>query len=183
MKKIGVLLENRFLEKEILYYQQRFPQAGLQVDFLTKLWGHNSLTFKGLEFGMDFTVDKSLEDIYDKQMSEYAAFIMPSGYVADMLRYSPTPETASSAVRFWQRAMLRKGIIKAIICHSVWIFDPIPDSLRGRKITCHNNVIGSAKNAGASYQDTDFYQDGDLLSARTGEHFGGLAERLIKLII
>ena len=181
-KKIGVLLENRFIEKEIIYYRERFPQAGVQVDFLTRLWGQESLTFKGLEFGMDFETNKSFEEIYDSQMAEYAAFIMPSGYVADMLRYSETPGAAAPAVRFWQRAMKRKGIIKAIICHSVWIFDPIPESIRGREITCHNNVIGSAKNAGAVYVNADFHQDGDLLSARTGGHFAGLAERLIQLI-
>ena len=182
MKKIGVLLENRFLEKEILYYQHRFPQAGIQVDFLTRLWGQKSLTFKGLEFGMEITADKSVEDLYDREMAGYAGFIMPAGYVADMLRYSEVPERTAPAVQFWQRAMARKGIIKGIICHGAWIFDPLPGSLAGRRITCHNNIIGSVKNAGAVYMNADFYQDGDLLSARTGEHFAGLAERFIQNI-
>ena len=178
VKKIGIFIENRFIEKEIIYYQNRFPQAGLQVDFLTRLWGNPSLTFTGLEFGMSFPVDKSFEDIKNPS-EEYAAFIMPAGYVADMLRYSENPDTLAPAVDFMRRIMEDKSIFKGIICHSVWIFDPIPEVIKGRKLTCHNNVVGSSRNAGAIYMDEDYFQDGDLLSARTGGHFAGLAERII----
>jgi protease I len=183
MKKIGIFLENRFIEKEIIYYQHRFPEAGVQVDFLTRLWGQPRLIFKGLEFGMEFSVDKSFEELDDRQMSEYAAFIVPAGYVADMLRYSETAGGVAPAVDFMRRAMLNKDIVKGIICHSVWIFDPIPDSIKGRRITCHNNVVGSARNAGAIFADEDYCRDDDLLSARTGGHFAGFAERIIKLVV
>ena len=178
MKKIGVFLENRFIEKEIIYYKYRFPQAGIQVDFLTRLWGNSSLTFTGLEFGMDFSVEKSFEDIKNPS-DEYAAFIVPAGYVADMLRYSENADKPAPAVDFMRRIMADKRILKGIICHSVWIFDPIPEVIRGRRLTCHNNVIGSSRNAGAIYVDEDYFLDDDLLSARTGEHFAGLAERVI----
>ena len=183
MKKIGIFLEDRFIDEEIIYYRSRFPEAGIQVDFLTRLWGEPRLTFKGLDLGMEISVDKSFEALDDRLMSEYAAFIMPAGYVADRLRYSEKADDIAPAVDFMRRAMLDKDIVKGIICHSAWIFDPIPDSIKGRRITCCNNIIGSVKNTGAIFVDEDFHQDGDLFSARTGGHFAGFAERIIKLIL
>lgn len=178
MKKIGIFLENRFIDKEIIYYQHRFPEAGIQADFLTRLWGEPNLTFKGLDLGMEVTVDKSFETITD--VEKYAAYIMPAGYVADMLRYTETPDKIAPAAEFFRRVMANRNIIKGVICHSAWIFDPIPDALKGRKLTCANNVLGSVKNAGGIFVDEDYYQDGDLYSARTGRHFAGFAERIIQ---
>ena len=177
--KIGILLENRFIDQEIIYYSNRFKEEGIQVDFMTRLWGQPGLTFKGMELGMDFTVDKSFEGMDDNELSSYTAIIIPAGYVADMLRYAEKPGDLAPAVQFMKRAMENKSLIKGAICHSLWIFDPIPETIKGRKVTCHNNVIGSVKNTGAIYVDQDVVVDCDLVTARTGGMFSVFARTMI----
>src|SRR4051812_16586191 len=53
-KKIGVLLEADFYEKEIFYYEHRFPEDGFELHFLSRLWGQNALTFTGHEWKVPF---------------------------------------------------------------------------------------------------------------------------------
>ena len=47
-KKVGVLIESDFYEDEIFYYKHRFPEEGIDLHFLSRLWGQPSLTFTGL---------------------------------------------------------------------------------------------------------------------------------------
>ncbi|MCX5785520.1 MAG: DJ-1/PfpI family protein [Elusimicrobia bacterium] len=178
-KKIGILLENRFIDQEIVYYSHRFREEGIETEFLTRLWGQPRLTFKGLELGMQMTVDKSFETMDDAALRAYSAIIVPAGMVADMLRYAEKPGDLAPAVQFMRRAMAEKNILKGLICHALWIFDPIPDAIRGRKVTCHNNVIGSVRNTGAQYVDQDIVVDGDLVTARTGGLFAPFARTII----
>jgi len=178
-KKIGILLENRFIDHEIIYYSNRFEEEPITIEFLTRLWEQPQLTFEGNELGMKITVDKSFEFIDDDELATYSAIIVPAGYVADMLRYAEKPGELAPAVKFMQRAMKNKDIIKCCICHSLWIFDPIPDEIKGREVTCHNNIIGSVKNTGAIYVDKDVVIDDDLITVRTGAMFAKLAQTLI----
>lgn len=83
-KKIGILMEDRFLDQEIIYYQNRFPEEGIITEFLTRLWGQPQLTFKGIELGYTVTVNKSFEDIDDKELATYSAIIVPASTVADL---------------------------------------------------------------------------------------------------
>lgn len=179
-RRIAVLLENRFIDQEIIYYQNRFGEEGIEVDFLTRLWGQASLTFTGMELGMSMVVDKSLEGISDQGLRAYRAIIVPAGYVADMLRYSETPGGIAPAVDFVRRAMAAEGVLTCAICHSLWIFDPVPEVIAGRRVTCHNNIHGSVTNAGAKYVDEDVVIDNDLITVRTGGMFAKLARTLIE---
>lgn len=178
-RKICIFVENRFIDHEIIYYSHRFKEEGIQVDFMTRLWGQPRLTFKGMELGMELSVDKSFENMDDNTLSSYSAIIMPAGYVADMLRYDEKPGDLAPAVQLMKRAMSNTNIIKGAICHSLWIFDHIPETLSGRKVTCHNNVIGSVRNTGAIYVDQDIVIDNDLITARTGGMFAPFARTII----
>ena len=114
-KKIGILIENRFYDQEIIYYTNRFPEEGIEVDLMTRLWGQQSLTFKGLELGMALTVNKSSENLTDNEIEMYSAFIVPAGMVADMLRYAQKPGDLSPAVQFIKKIMPMKKIYKCSI--------------------------------------------------------------------
>ena len=54
--RIAVLVESDFYEPEIFYYGRRFAEEGAEVDFLTRLWGNDSITFSGHEYRAPFTV-------------------------------------------------------------------------------------------------------------------------------
>ncbi|MFW6306447.1 MAG: DJ-1/PfpI family protein [Bacillota bacterium] len=180
--KIGILLENRFIDQEIIYYENYFREEGFEVEFLTRLWGQPELTFQGLELQLNKTVQKSFENISEEELDDFKAFILPAGYVADYLLYSKEPGDLSPAVRFIKKIMENKTLIKGFICHSLWIAGPIPEVFENRKVTCHNNIIGHVKNTGALYQDQDIVVDGELVTARHGGLFAAFAKKIIEEI-
>jgi protease I len=177
--KIGVLMEADFYEKEIFYYEHRFPEEGAELHFLTRLWGQPYLTFKGHEEHYPFEVRESFETVDDQAIAE---FIVPSGIVSDRLRYTEKADQIPPATAFLKRAFANKNIIKGIICHGLWLTAPAPELVRGRKMTCHNNLIGDAKAYGAIYTDEDVVVDGDLVSGRTGGHCHLFARKIIDML-
>lgn len=180
--KIGVLMEADFYEKEIFYYEHRFPEEGAELHFLTRLWGQPYLTFKGHEEHYPFEVRESFETVDDQALAEYSAIIVPSGIVSDRLRYTEKVDQIPPATAFLKRAFANKNIIKGIICHGLWLTAPAPELVRGRKMTCHNNLIGDAKAYGAIYTDEDVVVDGDLVSGRTGGHCHLFARKIIDML-
>lgn len=178
--KIGILIENRFIDREIIYYSNRFREEGMETVFLTRLWGQPELTFKGLELGMALTAKNSFEELTDKELDEYAAVIAPAGYVSDYLLYSQKPMEVSPAAKFIKKLMGRTDITKGFICHSLWLAGPVKEAFAGRTVTCHNNIISHVINAGINYTDSDVYVDGDLITARTGDLFAEFARALIE---
>lgn len=182
MKKIGILIESDFYEKEIMYYQEKFPQAGFETIFLSRLWGFDKLEFKGHETQMPFECSKSLENIPEEELNTFSAVIIPSGYVSDRLRYTEDINKISPAAEFVKRCFANKNMIKGVICHGLWLLSPICEVIKGRKVTCHNNLIWDAKAYGAEYTDEDLAIDNDLITARTGDHCEIFAEKIICII-
>lgn len=177
--KIGVLLESDFYEHEIWYYHYRFPEEGAEVHFLSKLWGNSSITFTGHEYKAPFECTESFEDIDDDELRSYSAIIVPSGIVSDRLRWTEDVSVLPSATRFLQRAFAEPGVVKGIICHGLWLVAPTPNLIKGRPLTCHNNLHGDAVNMGACYVDQDVVVDGDLVTGRTGGHAHLFAREII----
>ncbi len=177
--KVAVLIESDYYENEIHYYQHRFPEEGMELHFLTRLWGQPSLTFTGHENKVALTVDRSFEGITDEELRSYAAVIVPSGMVADRLRYTEDVARIPPATEFLARAFAEKRVLKGIICHGLWLAAPRTELVRGRRLTCHNNLLGDARAYGAHYLDEDLVVDGDLITARTGGHCHLLARTLI----
>ena len=181
-KKIAVLVESDFYENEIFYYQHRFPEEGMELHFLTRLWGQPSLTFAGHEYRAPLRVDRSFEDIGAEALHAYSAVIVPSGMVADRLRYTEDVQRVPPATEFLARAFADPGILKGVICHGLWLAAPRTEMILGRRLTCHNNLIGDARAYGAVYEDKDVVVDCDLVTARTGAHCHLLARTIIDLL-
>ncbi len=179
-KKIGILMEGDYYEPEIWYYKWRFAEEGMDVHFLTRLWGQGSLTFLGHEFRAPFECRESFEFIEDHVLKTYSAIIVPAGMVADRLRYTEDIHKLPPAVEFLKKVFAEKNIIKGIICHGLWLVAPCPELVRGRKLVVHNNLLGDAKNMGAVYVDQDVVEDGDLVTARSGGHCHLFAKRIIE---
>ena len=186
-KKIGILIEGDYYEPEIWYYKHRFAEEGVDLHFLTRMWGQPSHVmtqgFKGHEYKIPFdgTVE-SFEGMDDATLKSYAAIIVPAGMVADRLRYTEDINKLPPAVEFLKRAFAEKSILKGIICHGMWLVAPAPELVRGRKAVVHNNLLGDAKNMGIVYVDQDVVVDGDLVTARTGGHCHQFARQIIDLL-
>ena len=181
-KKIGILIESDYYEPEIWYYKNRFAEEGAEVVFLSKLWGQQSLEFKGHEFRAPFRCDRTFEDMDDAELATYAAIIVPAGMVSDRLRWTPDVKVLPDAVKFLARAFANEAIVKGIICHGLWLVASAPELVRGRRLTTHNNLHGDALNMGAVYVDADVVVDGDLVTGRTGGHCHLFARRIIEQI-
>lgn len=180
--KIGVLIESDFYEPEIEYYEHCFKDAGLEVHFLSRLWGNAELTFKGHEERRHFKCKESFESITDSELKNYAAVIIPAGYVADRLRFTEDVNELPPACKFLERCFADKGLIKGIICHGAWLMAPIAHLVKGRRMVVHNNLLGDAKMMGIEYVDQDVVTDGDVISARTGGDHVPFAQAIIEAI-
>ncbi len=181
-RKIGVLIEGDYYEDEILYYKHRFPEEGVDLHFLSRLWGQPSLTFLGHEYRAPLQCSESFEGMSDEELDSYAAIIVPSGMVSDRLRYTEDVAQLAPAAAFLQRAFSRPQVLKGIICHGLWLCAPVPELVRGRHLVCHNNLHGDARNMGAVYVDQDVVVDGDLVTGRTGGHCHLFARKIIDLL-
>lgn len=178
--KIAVLMEADYYEPEIWFYKQRFAEEGAEVHFMTRLWGQPRLTFTGHEHRVPFDVDESFENMDDETLRSFAAVIVPSGIVADRLRYTDDVGVLPPATAFLARAMAEPSVVTGIICHGMWLVAPQPELIRGRKVVVHNNLHGDAINMGAEYTDEDVVIDGDLITARTGGHAAVFARTIIE---
>ena len=178
-KRIAILLENGFEEREIWYYKFRFLEEGADVHFLTRLWGHAELTFKGMEWGATFRCNESFEAMSDETLHTYAAIIVPGGIVADRLRYTEDVSKLPPATEFLKRAFAARAIVKGINCHGLWLVAPEPGLVRGRRLVVNNNLIGDARNMGAIYVDQDVVIDGDLVTGRSSELCNVFARQII----
>ncbi|MFJ6676191.1 DJ-1/PfpI family protein [Actinosynnema sp. NPDC091369] len=181
-RTIAILMETDYFEPEILYYERRFAEEGARVEFLTRLWGQESLTFTGHEYRIPRTVDGDLEAVDDERLREFDALIVPSGMVSDRLRYSEDVAGQAPAVRLLRRAFESPDVLKGIICHGMWLVAPIAEVVRGRRVTCHNNLISDVRNMGAVYTDQHVVVDGDLVTGRSGDTCHLFARTLIDLV-
>jgi protease I len=181
-KKIGILIESDFYEPELFYYQHRFAEEGMETHFLTRLWGNASLTFTGHEWRVPFECRESFEGMDDATLRSYSALIIPSGMVADRLRYSEDVHRISPAAALMKRAFAETGLLKGIICHGLWLLAAVPELVRGRPIVVNNNLIGDARNMGAIYTDEDIVVDRDLVTARVGNLHHVFARKIIDLL-
>jgi protease I len=181
-RTIAILMESDYVEPEILYYERRFAEEGARVRYLTRLWGQDSITFTGHEYQVPRTVTGDLEAVDDAALGELDVLIVPSGMVSDRLRYSEDVESDAPAVRLLRRAFDTPGVLKGIICHGMWLVAAIPDTVAGRRVTCHNNLIGDVRNMGAVYTDQDVVVDGDLVTGRSADVCHLFARTIIDLV-
>jgi protease I len=181
-KKIGILFEGDFYENEIFYYKYRFPEEGAEVHFLTRLWGQEKITFYGHEYKVPMDCWESFENMSDDELNSYSAIIVPSGMVSDRLRYTEDVNKIPPATLFLKRVFEHKNILKGIICHGLWLVAPATEMVKGKKLTCHNNLIGDAKAYGAVYTNEDVVVDGDLVTGRSGGHAHLFARRIIEIL-
>jgi protease I len=181
-KKIGILIEGDFYEKEIFYYEHRFAEEGFDVHWLSRLWGQPSLTFYGHEYKAPFECHESFEGMSQAELQSYDAIIVPSGFVSDRLRYTEDLGKLPPATEFIKRAFAEKNVLKGIICHGMWLVAPAPELVRGRPVIAHPNLFGDIKNMGAIYTDQDVVVDNDLVTGRTGGHCHLFARKIIDIL-
>jgi protease I len=181
-RTVAILMESDYVEPELDYYRRRFAEEGARVELLTRLWGQDSITFTGHEHQIPVEVDGDLEQVEDERLRGLDALIVPSGMVSDRLRYAERAGDLAPAVRLLRRAFDEPSVLKGVICHGMWLLSPIPETVRGRTVTCHNNLISDVRNMGAAYTDQDVVVSGDLVTGRSADHCHLFARTIIDML-
>ena len=196
---IGVLVESEFIPDEIETYRSRFADLGARVEFISRLWGEPAQRFLSDvdQEGAEPTVLVVNIDLADRVPSDYDAVIMAANYTSVRLRHfvaedgaplSPEGTRTAPAVRFFAEAMKNPRVVKAALCHGLWILTPVPELLRGRRVTCHEVVLADVLNAGAVYVPPDeknhgVVTDRDLVTGHTRHEASLLVDTVALMVL
>jgi putative intracellular protease/amidase len=175
MPRIGVLIEAHYDETEFNLFNEVFTKDGYELDYLSYLWGQDSLRFEGNDHTSEVEVRTC---VTTADVADYDAIILIGGYAMDRLRYQEevikgAPNIAP-AVNFLRAAVsaMDEGTLKiGTICHALWLFCAYNRLLTGRKVTCAHNIVCDVENAGGvvEYEETrtkNIVIDGGLISAK-----------------
>ncbi len=111
-KKIAILIHDDFYNDEIEYYKEVFAEAGFFVHILSYLSEENSMEFKSYQDNIIIKCSENLIDISANKIKEYAAVIIPDGYVANHLRETEDINLLSPACMFLKKCFTDKTLIK-----------------------------------------------------------------------
>ena len=187
--KIGVLIEEHFDGTEYRRFNEYFPQQGYEVEYISHLWGNESLRFgsnpENDEIEYHVTVTTEVADIAP---ADYKGIIAIGAYAMDRLRYQAKvtkgEKNNAPAVVFLRQAMKSKNVKIGAICHSLWLFCADSELLKNRQVTCAHNIICDVENAGAKviYEGDatkELVLDGNLI---TGKH-PGMVDLFMKVFV
>lgn len=152
MKKIAILIENLFDERELIYPYYRLLEAGYDVHLV----GPTKDTVFASKAGVS---ERSTHASSEISAEDYAAVVIPGGFSPDNMRRTPA---TVDFVREMDQA--QKPI--AAICHGGWMMASACD-LKGKKLTSFFSIKDDLVNAGATYLDEAVVVDGHLITSRT----------------
>ena len=164
MKKIAILIEDLFDDKELLYPYYRMLEEGFTVDLIG---AEKNFTYKS-KFGMPLKSDVASKDV---SANDYDAVIIPGGFSPDYMRRTP------ATVNFVREINAQLKPVAAI-CHGPWLMISSCD-LRGRKLTGFHSVRVDIENAGASYLDQEVVIDGNYITSRTPNDLPAFTKAII----
>lgn len=173
-KKIGVVLESKFIPEEINAYRYGFAVLGAEVEFISRLnYGDHRPASAAYWSDID-PLDQqpwmspeqavATKDISSVNLDAYSALLMSANSTSVRLRYNdlPGPEQIpvafnlrahlqqAPAVQKFAEAMGRKDVVKGFLCHGLWILTPIPHLLQDRIVVCNEVVAADILNCGAT---------------------------------
>jgi protease I len=187
--KIGVLIEEHFDATEFRRFNEYFPAHGYEVEYISHLWGNESLKFGSnpeddkIEFHVTVTTE-----VKDINPADYKGIICIGAYAMDRLRYQVNvkkgQKNQAPAVVFLRDSIATKNLKVGTICHSLWLLCADTDLIKGRKVTCAHNIICDVENAGGDvvYEGditADLVVDGDLI---TGKH-PGVVDQFMEIFV
>jgi protease I len=192
-RKVAVLVETEYIHEEVQKYAEFFGGLGAQVDFMTYLYGKPERkiicditdTENPAEHIHTMSVKK---EIADCNPNDYDMVLVAANYVACRLREIPPTGSLADvnllrspvAVRFAASAMANPKIVKGCLCHSLWLYTPVPELLKGRRVICHTVVLADIHNAGAVYvpDPSHIVIDNDLVTGRSAQDLDAYCEAL-----
>ena len=165
MKKIAILIENLFDDKELLYPYYRMLEENYEVDLV----GAEKHATYNSKHGLPMKSDVASKDVL---ASDYDAVIIPGGFSPDYMR-----RTQATVDFVREMDQLKKPI--AAICHGPWLMISSCD-LTNRKLTGYHSVRIDIENAGGIYLDQSVVVDGNYITSRTPKDLTAFTKAIIK---
>lgn len=167
MKKVIILVENGFEDREFMYPFYRLQEAG----FTVRIVGPKAKeTYRG-EYGLPVESHYSPDEI---SIEEFEGVIIPGGRAPDRMRIN------NGLVKIVRDAF-QMGKIIAAICHGAQLLIEA-DVLRGKRATCYKSVAKDLKNAGGVYEDSPVVVDGMLVTSRFPADLPEFSKAILKLL-
>lgn len=152
MKKIAILIENLFDERELIYPYYRLLEEGFEVHLV----GSKKDTIYTSKSGV---TEKSSHASSEVSANDYDAVVIPGGFSPDHMR-------RTKATIDFVRDMDQENKPIAAICHGGWMLASACD-LKGKKLTSFFSIKDDLINAGAEYLDEEVVVDGNIITSRT----------------
>ncbi|MCD6458892.1 MAG: type 1 glutamine amidotransferase [Thermoproteales archaeon] len=162
-RKVAILVEDYFDERELIYPYFRFMEAGYDVELIgpEKKEYHGKSTFT-------IHADKGVDEV---KPEEYVALFIPGGYAPDRLR-------RHDSILNFVKTMNEKGKVIGAVCHAPWVLISA-GIIKNRKVTGFYAIKDDIVNAGAVYTGSKVEVDGNLI---TGTDPSALPEMLVKML-
>lgn len=167
MKKISILIEDLFDERELIYPYFRMLEEGYQVDLV----GPEKDKVFSSKTGL---TEKSTKASSEVNAEDYDAVIIPGGFSPDLMR-------RTEATKEFVRQMDKAGKPIAAICHGPWMMASCCD-LKGKRVTSFFAIKDDLVNAGATYVDEEVVVDGHLITSRTPKDLPAFCKAIIELL-
>jgi protease I len=205
-KKIGIVVESKFIPEEISAYETGFALLGAQVELISRLYYGNyrpdQATFVSDVDPLDqdpWTTPQKLyvrKDVSTVNLDEYAGLLMSANYTSVRLRFGGLPDKLPAnfnlrahlqnapVVSLFSQAMQRKNLVKGFLCHGLWILTPNPQWLKGRRVVCNEVVAADILNCGTIVDlSTKVITDADVVTAYSKHevvpYIGAIADAIL----
>ncbi len=165
MKRIAILIENMFDERELIYPYLRLLEEGHEVHLVGPEKGVTFSSKTGL-------TERSTHSSREINASDYDGVIIPGGFSPDFMRRN------KATVNF-VKDLCTLGRLVAAICHGPWMMASACD-LKGRKVTSFSSIKDDLINAGAEYvADQEVVIDGNFVTSRTPKDLPAFLKAII----
>lgn len=165
MKKVAILIEDLFDERELIYPFYRLLEEGYEVHLV----GTDKEADYSSKVGLIETSTHSSDEV---SSDDYDALIIPGGFSPDYMR------RCKATVDF-VKDMDRDNKPIAAICHGPWMLASSCD-LKGKKVTSFFAIKDDLVNAGAEYVDEEVVKDGNLITSRTPKDLPAFLKAIIE---
>ena len=170
-KRIAILATDGFEEVELASPKEAMEKEGFNVEIVSLKSG-NIKSWDGDNWGKDFKVDKTLDEVSAK---DYHALVLPGGVInPDNLR------TEESALIF-VRDFFKQSKPVCAICHAPWTLISA-DVVEGRTMTSFSSIRKDLENAGALWVDQEVVVDEALVTSRNPDDLPAFNAKVIEEI-
>jgi protease I len=170
-KRIAILATDGFEESELNSPFEAMKNEGFKVDIVSLKSGSIKSWTDG-NWGKDFKVDKTLNDVSAKQ---YNALVLPGGVInPDLLR-------VEEEALIFIRDFFKQSKPVAAICHAAWSLISA-EVVKGRTMTSYPSIKKDLQNAGALWVDQEVVVDEALVTSRNPGDLKAFNAKLIEEI-